>query len=680
MEPPTLLGRRWALPEAPPAAWIAAAEPALPIPLRALLWARGFRTPAAVATLLHPAVPPAAGLPDMDRAVQRLLAARARREVVLIAGDYDADGVCATALAAEGLAALGLRVAVHLPHRQDGFGLQADVVAARLRAEGATVVLAVDNGSTAHAAIAAIAAAGADVLIADHHQLDPELPPALAVLNPQRDPASPFVPLTGVGVTWYLVQALGAALGQEPPASLDLVAVGTVADVGPLVGVNRALVQGGLALLAQTARPGLAALQELLRVPPGRPPTPRDISHGIAPRLNAPGRLGDPMPALDLLLARDPSSAAAALDQVEAANTERREAAFAVLTAAEQAAAGHESGPLVLADPQWPAGLVGPAAAALSDRMGVPVLLANRDASGLCRGSGRAPEGWDLGAALRRCAHLLIRGGGHARAAGFEVRAADLEALRAALAESGPQEVGGRTWLLDGVLDPGEVRLELALAAEDMGPFGAGNPEPHFLLRSVWLEDLRRMGQDGRHLRGGLRLPGARGTRAAVGFGLGDWLEGLIAGGPWDVVVRPEVNRFRGQASLELCLADAAPTSGDWRPFLEAARAGLARRHPDRDTLATAYRRLTTLARQGPLPPDAVLLAHLTPASLPGEEAARAALRILRELSLLDDTGLPPRAHGGKVALTGSARFRLGESARQALARLEQATGLPGAS
>lgn len=631
-----------------------------------------MRTPEDVATLLGQGDLPAPdGLPDLAPAVARLLLARQRGERVLVAGDYDADGLCATAVAVEALAALGVATAVHLPRRTDGFGLQPQVIVTRLADAAASMVLAVDNGSSAHAAIGALRQAGADVIVADHHQLDAVAPPALALINPLRVPDGPHRPLTGVGVTWYLMQALAAALGQPLPPGEDLVAVGTIADVGPLIGVNRHLVRRGLQLLAERRRPGLAALQDVLRLAPGQVPAPREISHGLAPRLNAPGRLGDPTPALELLLAPNATRAAAALAQVEEANSRRREAAVAVLTAATAAAASQGAGPVVLADPDWPAGLVGPAAATLSERLGVPVLLANRDPDGVCRGSGRAPEGWDLGAILQRCAHLLLRGGGHARAAGFELWAHDLERLRAELAAAVPEGAGPARQALDGVLAPEDLRLELALASERLGPFGAGFPEPRFLLRGAHLEDARRIGQDGHHLRGRLRPPGARGTCPCVGFGLGDWLEGLTLGGPWDLIVEPRVQRFRGQESLELVLIDAAPTSGDWGPALAGIRAGLPGQHPDRDGLAEAYRRLVQLARRGPLPPEAVLLAHLTPACLPGEEAARAALRILRELALFDGSQIARPEGGTKVDLAASPRFRLAAAAWRALVELE---------
>ncbi len=673
----TLLDRDWPPPPEPPAAWLAENRGALPPALLRVLWTRGCRSPQAIADLLSPPpLPPLDTLPDLPRAVERLRAARRAGEMVLVAGDYDADGVCSAALALEGLRALGLRVTVHLPTRAEGYGLQARTLPERVDACGARVVLAVDNGSTAHGAIETVRASGVDVLVCDHHQLGDTPPAALALINPLRDPDGPFQPLAGVGVTWCLVQALGAAMGQAPPPAEDLVAVGTIADVAPLVGINRTLVRKGLAAMAERTRPGLAALQEQLRVPPRQAPSARDISHGMAPRLNAPGRMGDPRPALDLLLARDAPRAMAALAVLDEVNTRRREAAARVLDGATRRAQ-EDGAPVVLADPDWPAGLVGPAAAVLCERLGVPVLLAHRDAEDVCRGSGRAPDGWDLGAALQACGELLLRGGGHARAAGFEVEHAHLEDLRRALAEAAPAAAPPPAWSLDGVLDPDEVALELGLATERLGPFGDGHTAPTFLLREVRWEEPRRMGEDGRHLRGRLRLPGARGAQPAVAFGLGDWAEGLAAGGPWDVAVQPGVNRFRGREGLELSIVDAAPTDGDWGRFVRAARAGLDLRHPDRDAMARVFRRLEALGRSGPLPAEAVLVAHLAPACLAGEEAARAAVRILRELDLVDAQGRIRRpADGKKRQLAESPRYRAAEAARAVLTRLEgQAVG-----
>ncbi len=675
----TLRHKTWRVPaetQAHSAATLVAAL-GIPSPVARLLWARGMRTPAeAVAFLEPPAPPDPLGLPGMPAAVRRLVQARERGEGVLVYGDYDCDGVCSAALAAEALAALGLRVGVHLPDRADGYGMRPETLPALAAAAGCTLVLAVDNGATAHAAIAAAAEAGVDVVVADHHQCDAgDLPRAVAIVNPVLDPGGPFGALAGVGVAWCLAQALGAAIGQAVPEASDLVAIGTIADVVPLQGVSRWLVRRGLGRMAGDAgsvRPGVRALLAACGVARDTVPSARDISHGMAPRLNAPGRIDRPHAAFDLLAARGEAEALAALAVVEECNRRRQEMSAEVVAAAEAAAATLPAGSraLVLADARWHPGLVGPAASRLCDRMGVPVLLAGIDGRGVCRGSGRGPDGFDLTGALRRCADLLLRYGGHAQAAGFETPAEHLPALRAALEALAPEiRAEPEAWDLDGELAPQEWDADVAEALADLGPFGEGNPEPAFLVRGARADGVRVLGREGQHLRMRLRVDDG----AAVGgiaFGMGQWAEGFGTGAPLDLVVRPEVDRYRGRTELQLVVMDAAPADGDWRPFIAAARRGLGRRHPDRERLAGAFRRLRALAREGALPAEPALLRHLDPE----EETARAALVIFREVGLLGpDRRLCLPSDGGKVDLGRSPRFRAAEAAWRALAELEGA-------
>ncbi len=676
----SLRGKRWIVPpQARAEASPLAGELHLPPALAQLLWTRGHRTAAAAAAFLSPPALDPLTLPDMATAVHRLARAAAGGEGVLLFGDYDCDGICGTALLYEALGACGLRVAVHLPQRADGYGMQAGTLPGLAAAAGCQLVLAVDNGSTAHAAIAAAQAAGMEVLVAGHHQLDAEVPPALAVINPRRAPRAPGGELAGVGVAWMLAQALAAALGRPLPPSTDLVALGSIADVVPLRAATRHLaLQGLLAMAGPDLRPGLRAALVAAGVPPGQRPTARDISHGVAPLLNAPGRVGSPAPALDLLLARTEPAALAALTEVQECNRRRQELSAALLAAAEVAAAAQPAGSraLVLADAGWQLGLLGPVASRLSERWQIPVLLAEIGAGGLCRGSGRAPGGWDLTAALRQCAAHLRRFGGHAGAAGFEVTLESLDGLRAALTDLAPPETGaGREWALDGILNPDDLEVGLAEALEALEPVGADNPPPAFLLQAVTAMEVRRLGRDQRHLRCRLRLRSPAGRSVdAVGFDLGTWAAGIAAAGAVDVVVTPEVDRYRGRATLRLRILDLAPAEGGWRSFADAARRDLARTHPDREALAAIFRRLRTVTarRPGPLPPTLELLPHLVPACLPHADGALAALEIFREAGLIDTAGClvdPPP--GRKVDLAVSARFRAGQQARHALATLD---------
>lgn len=680
----SLQGKDWRLPPPPPEGWTAAlaAELDLPPPLARLLHARGVASAAAAAAWLDPPPPDPGDLPDLDAAVARLARARAGGERVLVFGDYDCDGVCASAVAATALEACGLEVTVHLPRRADGYGLQADTLPGLARAAGAGLVLAVDNGTAAVEAVAAAAAAGIEVIVADHHQLGGTLPAAVAVVNPLRGPDGPLTGLAGVGVTWCLMEALGTVLGVPLPAAADLVALGTIADVVPLVGANRWLVRRGLAAMAGPGvRPGVRALLEACRVAAGTEPSVRDVSFGLAPRLNAPGRMEGPRPAWDLLRATDAAAAARALAEVERCNRLRQEESAVLLAAAEGAAAGYPADrrAVVLADARWSPGLVGPVASRLVERLRVPVLLAGIDARGVCRGSGRGPAGWDLTAALQRCAGVLRRFGGHAQAAGFEVEAARLDELRAALSALAPEGGGpdgtAEPWTLDGELAADELGPALAAACERLAPFGAGHPEPAFLLRGVRVLESRPLGRDGRHLRLRLQPAGPPGARPwpAVAFGFGPWAEGCAGGGPLDLVVRPELDRYGGRETLQVQVHDLAPTARDWGAFAEAAALALPRRHPDREALAAAFRRLRALAAPGggTLPPEPVLLRHLCPACLPGPEAVAAALTIFREVGLLSADGRLCEPGGQrKLDLTQSPRYRAAAGVREAIARL----------
>lgn len=757
----------------------------IPVPLAQALYTRGLRTLEEASAFLAP--PPPAdpfGLPDMPAAVERLARARDRGEAVLVFADYDCDGVCSAALAVDALRALGLEVQLHLPRREEGYGLQAETLPALARARGCGVVLTVDNGATAQEAVAAANRAGIDVVVTDHHRLGPVLPAAIAVVNPRRAPESPWTCLAGVGVVWALAEALATRLGRQAPAALDLVAIGTIADVVPLLGVNRRLVRDGLrAMAGGGVRPGVRALLTGCGLAAGMAPSARDISHGIAPRLNAPGRLEGPQAAYDLLAATGAAEAEAALAVVEASNLRRRALGAEVLRAAERALSALAERPrvVVLADAQWPTGLVGPAAATLSERLGVPVLLAGVDARGVCRGSGRAPAGWDLAGALERCAGLLLRHGGHTEAAGFELRYEHLDAFRSALcaqacpaegwrpdgggperADAGPATIPAPARaevVLDGVLVGLGCDLDVGLASalERLGPFGTGNPDPRFLLPAATVAEARRVGGEGRHVRlqlvagDGHRQAGARragqpaeglegsagdggepgglGSEAAhrgealtprhpvarnhldragaaggavdgavggdgrdgdrrghvrgtgrgrvtgIAFGMGTWADGLEKGSPFDLVVQPAVNRYQGRETLQFVVHDLAPAGGDWLPFLAAARAGIARRNPDRDALAAVFRRLAALAGgHGQLPPDAALVAQLAPACLPDAESAAAAIAILRELGLLTADGrFTPPPSGTRLDLAVSARYRAAEEAKAAMAELAAA-------
>lgn len=537
----------------------------------ALLVQRGLTELDALRRFLRPRVAHFAEperLAGMDAAVARVEAALARGETILIHGDYDADGVCAAALLVRALRALGGRVEPFLPHRlRDGYDFgPAGIEAARRL--GARLVVTADCGVTAHAAIEAARRHGIDVVVLDHHQPGPSLPPAVAVVNPHRaDCPYPNKALCGTAVAWKLVHALARRRGLDDAFALrylDLVALASIADLVPLVGETRALVRLGLKLLARTPNPGLRALQRRQNLG-HRPLTTFDVGFILAPRLNAPGRLGDPSDALALLLEDDEERALQRADALDRANRERRHhelaAHEAALAAVHPTFDPERTRALVVAGPGWHPGVVGLVAGRLVQAFHRPAVVVALDEQGLGRGSARSVPGFDLVAALRACRDHLVRFGGHRSAAGLLVRADALDAFRAAFeayAATVPADALRPRLEIDLVLPPAAIDLALAERLEDLGPFGAGNPAPVFLVPAVRLAaPPRRIGSAGEHLQLWLERPGE--PLPAVGFRLGPrWAEARAAA-RLDLVGHVELHTWRGRPYPRLHLLDLRP-------------------------------------------------------------------------------------------------------------------------
>ena len=596
-------------------------------PLQQLLAARGWDR----AALDAPPLGDPLLLPDMAVAVARLQRAAVSRERVLVSGDYDADGLAATALTVRALREIGVAAEPFVPRRlEHGYGLSVEAIAAA----GTPLVVAVDNGTTACAEAAWCAAHGVDLIILDHHQPGPERPNALAVVNPQL-PGSryPCRDLCGAAVAWRLA----CALGRDPAEDIDVVAMATVADVVPLLGENRTIVRDGLELLNKgEGRRGLRAL-----LPTGTC-TARDLAFRVAPRLNAPGRMGDASPALDLLLADGAATVADALAAIELATVARRQAADQVATALGAAPAD----PFIFScGEDWHVGVLGLVAARACEEAGKPVFLLGR-AGSAWRGSVRAPAGWDVTSWLAACADQLARFGGHAGAAGFECQ--DPEALAQALRLHAPAMAAGPApWRLDGVLGPDDLTLETADALAALEPHGEGNPPPRFLLPGAAARRVRTVGQGGRHLK--LTLNGLD----AIAFDLGFAAPGMAEGSRWDACLRPRVDTYAGRVRLQLDVEDLRPADGSWQAFLAA--------YPDRAPLVDAYRGLRAMAARGPLPPlPALPVALSAHASLP-LPTARAAAAIFAELGLLAG----PELVAKPVELAASPSYRLAAQVRE---------------
>src|SRR6266481_4849037 len=486
----SICGRRWRLRSGDaPEAQVIAARLAVPEIVGRLLAQRGIdcsHAPGFLSPRLRDQLPDPSHLRDMDAAVERLVRAVREGESIAVFGDYDVDGATSAALLARFFAAVGSQIRIYVPDRlREGYGPNAPALL-RLREEGAQIVVTVDCGTTAHLPLAEAVDAGLDVIIIDHHMAEPLLPAAIAIVNPNRlDETSPHGSLAAVGVAFLLVVAVNRALRQagwysggraEPDLLgwLDLVALGTVCDVVPLTGVNRALVAQGIKVARRNANPGLAALAAVAGV--NEPIDAYHLGFVIGPRVNAGGRVG----AADL---------AARLD---GHNRERREIEARTLEAAITMVEGAQQSPVLVfaAAENWHPGVIGIVASRLKERYERPACVVAL-ADGIGKGSGRSIAGLPLGPAViaARQAGLLINGGGHAMAAGFTVAAERLDTLRAFLVErlgdGLDREMLVPELRVDGTLSLAAAQCELIDHITRLAPFGAANPEPRFVFPGV---------------------------------------------------------------------------------------------------------------------------------------------------------------------------------------------------
>lgn len=503
-------------------------------------------------------------LAGMAEAVTRLRQALRQSETIAVYGDYDADGVTAAALLRQTLEALGGRVLCYLPHRErEGYGVH-EAALLGLAERGARVVVTVDCGIRAGTELAAARRRGLDVIVTDHHALPQDLPEAVAVINPRRpDCGYGYQDLAGVGLAFKLAQALlrveqqvGGSKGLDEADLLDLVAIGTVADVVPLTGENRALVARGLAVLRRGGRPGVGALLQQMGTA-AADLTERDIAYGLGPRLNAAGRMDDADLALDLLGAANLLEATGPAQELEARNRARRAALDLALAGAEERLSERPLPPiLVEADEALPLGVMGLVAGRLTERYYRPS-LAIRLEEGLARGSGRSIAEFDLIAALDEVAPLFLRHGGHARAVGFTLDRDRLPQLVEHLTQRAEALLGGldlRPQLrLSAQLALKDLDWGLAAALQGLEPFGEGNPKPLLWLPETPLKQVRAVG-DGRHLKMVLNVGAGREPVEAIAFGRGP--EPLRAGDRVDLVGSLEISEWQGRRRLEIKVAD----------------------------------------------------------------------------------------------------------------------------
>lgn len=536
----------------------------VPDPVMAALWNRGLKTTDEVDRFLRPQIENLHDpflMRDMDRAVARVQLALRERQRVFVFGDYDVDGISAASLWTRMLRHLGGVTETMVPNRmEDGYGLTVRAVE-RAYASGCEVLVANDCGTTAHEAIARACELGVDVVVCDHHMPESTLPPAHALVNPRRaDDTYPFPDLAAVGVAFKILQGLVERHYGEPERrfllnQLDLVTLGTVADVVPLVDENRIFVHFGLRVLRVRRRPAFQALIEQAGLE-DRFIEASHLAFSIVPRINAAGRLGVPETALHLLLEEDLEVSRRLAARLEEDNTERRGLNELVQDQAarilESRAASGEA--IVLGSADWHPGVLGIAASRLVHRYRVPVFLVSLQGQ-LARGSARSPRGTNLLALLERVTPWLSTFGGHKCAAGFSLEPMKFAQFQSALLEASlavGHELTEETLGLDGALEPGRCDVDLARWIERMGPFGEGNDEPIYsgrgLCRSVRV--LREKHLKMEVVSGGARLD-------CIGFGLGELAAEIPAGGAsFQLAFTPTVNRFRGQERLQLKLRE----------------------------------------------------------------------------------------------------------------------------
>jgi single-stranded-DNA-specific exonuclease len=501
-------------------------------------------------------------IPDMSPAVLRTHQALLAGEKIAIYGDFDADGITATALLVEGLSAMGATAIPYIPNRTtEGYGLRAQALE-KLRDQGVSLIITVDTGVTAALEVEIARKLHMDVIVTDHHVPVGPLPRAVAVVNPKRsDSRHPLKDLAGVGVAYKFLQALVTDKTKEEilTSVLDLVAIGTVTDMVTLQGENRYWVKKGLELINASKRLGVREILRTARLTPGTLEA-QAISWGIGPRINAAGRIDNATTSYKLLLIEDPEEAKILAEELEKKNAERLQRQSELLARAiEQITTSGEDKPILFAgDQDFHAGVLGPVAGRLTDKYYRPVILF-RVGKETCRGSGRSIAEFDLISALTECQDLLTKFGGHTRAAGMNLAAADLPEFQRRIYELASKKLEGldlRPHInVDAEVPLSALDFELYDQIQRLSPFGMGNPEPLFLTRHVGINELKQMGNNSEHIR--CKIKQGNTTIPAIGWDFSKYLDEINK--YIDIVYKLEMNNWNGQQFLRISLQDFSP-------------------------------------------------------------------------------------------------------------------------
>ena len=569
--------------------------------LAGILAARGITDPDEALTLLagEEELSDPELLTDMHKACQRIWQAIDNGETIVVYGDYDVDGVTATALLYQHLKGMGATVKCMLPSREgDGYGLSKNAIQS-IHDKGCQLIVTVDNGISAVEEAEFAAQLGVDLIITDHHLPPEQLPKAVAVVDPRReDDTSPFKGLCGAGVAFKLCAALDGCPAEEMLDYCgDLAAVGTVADVMPLTGENRTLVKAGLRQLQQTDRPGMEALLEEVGLA-GKPVTAENVSYAIAPRINAAGRMDSAVTALQLVLCEDPDRAAELAQKLNQINVQRQETETQIFQAVQQQLEQQpdclEDRVMLLWGRDWHPGVIGIVASRMVERTGRPVIIVTVDQQGEGKGSGRSVQGFNLHACIGSCADLLIRYGGHAMAAGLSVREENLPELRRRLNEWAAREcpvLHTPPLCCDLAIHLDRITVDSVRRLEQLAPYGAENPTPVFLLQNAVLDGVYPV-SEGKHSR--LRLRQGNASIYAVWFGMAPEQLPYATGDVVDAALNLSVYDAPRGAQLSGRIIDLHPAglgscTAEQAALVQALRRG-APLTPDQKTLITPPR------------------------------------------------------------------------------------------
>ena len=523
-----------------------------------LLFQRGIKDESSLKKFLDPSLEDLHDpylLHDMDKAVERIRQAIERGELILVYGDYDADGMTSASIVKESLEQLGAECLIYLPNRfTDGYGPNASVYKYFIEQQGVSLIVTVDNGVAGHEAIDLAQSMGVDVIVTDHHSMPEVLPDAYAIVHPEHQEADyPFKHLAGCGVAFKLACAL---LEEVQVELLDLVAIGTIADMVSLTDENRVMVQYGLEVLRNTQRIGLQELFEVAGIS-SSDLTEETVGFQLAPRLNALGRLDDPNPAIDLLTGFDDEEVHEIALMIQEKNEERKEIVQAIYEEAKSLVDPNKS-VQVLAKEGWNPGVLGIVAGRLLEELGQTVIVLNIE-DGRAKGSARSIEAVDIFEALDPHRELFIAFGGHAGAAGMTLEAEQLDALSEILEtyvkDKGIDAKGKSQLYLDEELDLENLNLDTVKSFERLAPFGMDNQKPIFYIRDFQVENARSMGAGDSHLK--LKISKGTANFEVVAFGQGAKATEFAQTKQLELAVTLSVNQWNGQTTLQLMMVDA---------------------------------------------------------------------------------------------------------------------------